>query len=216
MSAPPAIDLPGIADPALQAALDALAPPGVLIGHRLIASGDETALRENETVSLLDHGAQTRRASGAVRIVARELAARLGVHSATFPKTPSGAVRWPDGLTGSFAHDDRIALAALAKRTDAGALGIDVEAPVPLPPDVVALVVSERERAQIARDPLGARLLFAAKEAVYKAAFPRDGVFFEFSDIVVDLVACTASVRGGASFALRFCVSPAIVALARA
>ena len=35
-------------DPSLQRAINALAPPGLLIGHRLISPGDEHALLDEE------------------------------------------------------------------------------------------------------------------------------------------------------------------------
>ena len=63
-------------------------------------------------------------------------------------------------------------------------------------------------------DLLKAKLVFAAKEAVYKAAYPLDREFLEFGDIDVDLAAATATTRTGRSFALRTCISPRIVALA--
>jgi len=38
-------------DPALEHVLNALAPPGLLIGHRLISPGDEDALLGEEAAS---------------------------------------------------------------------------------------------------------------------------------------------------------------------
>ncbi len=58
------------------------------------------------------------------------------------------------------------------------------------------------------------KLLFAAKEAVYKALYPLDRVFLEFRDIEVDLVSRTAATRTGHTLALRTCVSSHVVVVA--
>ena len=67
------------------------------------------------------------------------------------------------------------------------AVGIDIEPAVPLPPDMLELIATPQELRKIADDPLRGKLLFAAKEAVYKAVYPLDRVFLEFRDIEVDL-----------------------------
>lgn len=48
---------------------------------------------------------KVRRASGAARIVARQLLARLGCAQTELPKESSGAPRWPFGVVGSLAHE---------------------------------------------------------------------------------------------------------------
>jgi 4'-phosphopantetheinyl transferase EntD len=79
---------------------------------------------------------------------------------------------------------------------------------------MLALVVTAQERPQLGNDPLIARTLFAAKEAVYKAAYPGDRTFLEFHDIEVDLIEGKAKTRSGRVFTLRYCTAPRIVALA--
>src|SRR5215467_6546010 len=63
-------------DPSLQSAIDALAFPGIAIAHRLISPGDEAALLPEEAPAFAASVVKVRRASGAARIVARELLAR--------------------------------------------------------------------------------------------------------------------------------------------
>ena len=170
---------------------------GLLIGHRVILPGDEDALRDAEAASISSAIANVRRASGAARIVARGLLTQLGYPDAQVPKGTGGAPVWPAGVVGSLAHDDEIAVAAVGLRRDFASIGIDVEPPGALPADMLALVVTPRERRMIDDDPVKAKLLFAAKEAVYKAIYPLDGVFLEFGDIEVDLAAGTATTRTG-------------------
>jgi 4'-phosphopantetheinyl transferase EntD len=155
-----------------------------------------------------------RRASGAARLVARELMAELGVKPGPIRGTPAGAPDWPAALTGSLAHDDTIAVAVLARRRKFARLGIDVEPAIPLPADMHALVLTPQEQQRMTADPLQARLHFAAKEAVYKAFYPASGRFLEFHDIEVDMTARSAAVRGGGTLALQFVVSSRLVVLA--
>jgi 4'-phosphopantetheinyl transferase EntD len=201
-------------DPSLQHAMDSIAVPGLQLGHRLIAPGDETVLLLEEATAIASALPEIRRASGAARIVARELMARLGCPPAAIRKDASGMPIWPEGLVGSLAHDDRVAVAAVGRSRDFATLGVDVEPACPLPADMLDLVVSERERVQLAADPLRGRLLFVAKEAVYKAVYPLDRVFLEFGDIEVDLAAGKAVTRTGRVIALRSCVASHIVAVA--
>ncbi len=202
------------ADPLLQAAIAALAPPGVLIGYRLIAPGDEAALLPPERPAFAASVVKVQRASGAARLAARDLLARLGHPGAALPKSPSGAAYWPDGIVGSLAHDEHVAVAAVAKRHDAAALGIDVEPAEPLPDDLLELVTTPQERLDLARDPFRGRLHFAVKEAVYKAIHPIDGIFLEHHDVQIDIAHRTASIRNGRIVEFRFCLAPRLVALA--
>ena len=124
-------------DPSLASAIDALALRGVLIGHRLIMPGDEDSLLPQEAHAFASSVVKVRRASGAARIVARQLLAQLGHEHCAVPKAPSGAPIWPAGVVGSLTHDSRVAVAAVGRRRDVAALGIDVEPAESLPPDLL-------------------------------------------------------------------------------
>lgn len=197
-------------DPALACALRSFAPPAILVDHRLIAAGDEDALLADEAATIAP---TRRRASGAARIVARKLAQRLGCEDMTLPRDEAGVVRWPPGIVGSLAHDERVAVAALARSADIAALGIDVEPAAPLPPDMLDLVASPLERALFA-DPQHGRIVFCVKEAVYKALYPGDRQFLEFEDIAVDLAGCTATTRQSRALRIAVCASTHMVTLA--
>lgn len=202
-------------DETLARALESVALPGVLIGHRLISPDDAGALTVEEDASLPSRLPDARRASGAARIVARELLARMGFALTPLPKAPSGAPIWPSGIVGSLAHDDRIAVAAVARRAATDALGIDVEPAGPLPADLLDVVATARERLVLYRDPGLGRVLFAAKEAVYKAISPLDGVFLEYYDIEIDLAANRAKTRHGRTLIVNTICTAHVVVLAR-
>jgi 4'-phosphopantetheinyl transferase EntD len=210
--------LPAMIDPvdtSLQAAMGALCVRGIETGHRLISPGDENSLMAVEEAAFAASVVKVRRASGAARIVARGLLARLGYTDWALPKSPTGAPAWPAEVVGSLAHDARVAVAAVGLRRHIAAVGIDVEPAEALPFDLLGMIATPTEQRQIADDPHAGRLLFAAKEAVYKAVHPLDQVFLEHHDVEVSLADRKAVVRiNGRVVELRFCVSSHLVALA--
>ena len=202
-------------DPLFQSAIDTLAFPGVAVGHRLISPGDEHALLKEEIPALAASVVKVRRASGAARIVARQLLTQLGYANCALPKGPAGAPVWPAGIVGSLAHDSRVAVAAVGMRADVGALGIDVEPAECLPSELLDLVATPQERLNLGDDVYRGRLLFVAKEAVYKAVHPLDQTFLEHHDVEINLSERKAVVRGGRVVELRFSISAQqLVALA--
>ena len=194
-------------DPLFQSAIDTLAFPGVAVGHRLISPGDEHALLKEEVPALAASVVKVRRASGAARIVARQLLTQLGYANCALPKGPAGAPVWPAGIVGSLAHDSRVAVAAVGMRADVGALGIDVEPAECLPSELLDLVATPQERLNLGDDVYRGRLLFVAKEAVYKAVHPLDQTFLEHHDVEVNLSERKAVVRSGRVVELRFSIS---------
>jgi 4'-phosphopantetheinyl transferase EntD len=201
-------------DTSLQHTIAALAWPGIVIGCRRIVAGDENGLTPEEASSIHAKVPAARRASGAVRILARELLVGMGLAPCPLPKSTSGAPSFPPGLTGSFAHDADFAVAALAKRNAVVGLGIDIEPAGPLPPDLLDVVATARERLLLGREPQLGRLLFVAKEAVYKAVNPLDGAFLEYHDIDVDFAAGRAQVRNGRTLGLRAAAGAHAIAVA--
>jgi 4'-phosphopantetheinyl transferase EntD len=195
------------ADPLFQSAIDTLSVPGVTIGHRLISPGDEHALLQDEAPAFAASVVKVRRASGAARIVARQLLTQLGHPHCALPKGPAGAPIWPAGLVGSLAHDARVAVAAVAMRADAAALGVDVEPAEFLPAELLDLVATPKERLNLGDDPYRGRLLFVAKEAVYKAVHPLDQTFLEHHDVEINLAERKATVRNGRVVELRLSMS---------
>lgn len=115
----------------LPRAIERLTVPGILIGHRSIMPGDECALLPEDAIA--SRHTKIRRASGAARIVARELLTRAGHKMCAIPKSPSGAPIWPAEMVGSLAHDSDVAVAAIAPRRSFVTIGIDVEPAKALP-----------------------------------------------------------------------------------
>lgn len=211
MTQPPEIAL---AQTSLLQAMIAIAPSGVRIGCRVILDGDESHLLPEEAHSIPARQPAMRRASGAARWIAHRLLAQLGVSDFALLRTPSGAAAWPEGITGSLAHDDDMAVAAVAPVGHIRSLGIDIEPAQPLPDDIFALVATPADRMDAADRHLAGRILFAAKEAVYKAVYPLDREVLGYEDISVDLNAGHATTKTGRKVSLAYCVAPRVVVLA--
>jgi 4'-phosphopantetheinyl transferase EntD len=201
-------------DAALRGSLQSIVPPGVLLGHHVIGPGDGDALLPVEQDDFIHCVEKVRRQSGAARIAARGLLAVWGYQNVALPRSRRGAPVWPSGIIGSLAHDDEVAVAAIASVDRFSALGIDVEPAAPLPRELVNLVATPAERLSYATAVLELRLLFVVKEAIFKALNPLDGVFLDFHDIEVDLHAKQAQTRTGQLIGLAFTTSPRVLAIA--
>jgi 4'-phosphopantetheinyl transferase EntD len=200
-------------DPSFERAIRSLSLPGISVGWRAISEGDESAFLPGEEPPAASV-AKVRRASGAGRIAARAAMAQLGYMAQPVQRSPSGAPRWPRGLVGSIAHDEAIAVAAIASSADFRGLGIDIEPAEALDPELLDVIAGPDERKRMKDNPLESRVLFAAKEAVYKAVNPLDGVFLEHHDVDVDLANLRAVVRTGRTLPLKYVIAEHIVALA--
>ncbi|MEV6123703.1 4'-phosphopantetheinyl transferase superfamily protein [Streptomyces sp. SID8352] len=138
--------------------------------------------------------AKRRREFTVVRSCARRAMERLGVPPQAVLRGERGVPLWPDGLIGSMTHCDGFCAAALAHATELASLGIDAEPHGPLPEGVLAAVAlppeAERLRGLSARRPEvhWDRLLFSAKESVYKAWFPLTGKWLDFSEADIEIV----------------------------
>ena len=214
MTRPLDVDASLSAQTSLLAAMVAMAPIGVRIGCRTIREGDENHLLPQEARSIPSRQPPMRRASGAARWIARGLLADMGLNDVAVLRGSSGAPVWPQGITGSLAHDDEMAVAAVAPIGHIASLGIDVEPALPLPDEIFPLVATTADRTDATDRRLAGRILFAAKEAVYKAAYPLDREVLDYEDISVDLDAGAAMTKTGRKARLVYCAAPRVVVLA--
>lgn len=126
---------------------------------------------------------RVRRATATGRMLARDVLRSLGVSPGPILRTTGGQPAWPIGMVGSIAHDDEVAVCVVGAGVNIS-IGVDVEPAEALPAEIVDDVVcTELERGLVGDDLVLARLLFCAKEAVYKACFPIDARFLEFNDV---------------------------------
>lgn len=122
------------------------------------------------------------------RACARESLGRLGFPPVPILRGPKGAPQWPRGAIGSITHCSGYRACAAALTRDVSSLGIDAEPDGPLPDGVLEAVADQAERTHVAA--LAAhqpgihwdRMLFSAKESVYKTWFPLTGRWLGFED----------------------------------
>ena len=137
------------------------------------------------------------------RWCARRALHRLGRPEVAIPSGTDRQPVWPAGIIGSITHCAGYRAAALATDKNLRTIGIDAEPHGPLPDGVLRAVASPGEQdrlAALAREAPEVhwdRLLFSAKESVFKAWYPvaRRWLGFEHADLVVDPDAGTFTAR---------------------
>lgn len=95
---------------------------------------------------------------------------------------------WPQGFFGSISHCNDSCVAACAKEGVIVSLGLDVEPLEPLKPGINCYIETDDEREFMQRHPeLPPRLIFSAKESLYKCYYPLVERFFGFHSVVLDI-----------------------------
>jgi len=168
-------------------------PAGVEVAEVFGGDCDDGELFPEEAALVAGASAKRRREFTGVRVCARLALARAGAEPAPILPGPSGAPQWPPGIVGSMTHCDGYRAAAVARAAAFAAIGIDAEPHEMLPGGILPRVASESERAALSRLATVAgefrwdRILFSAKESVFKAWFPATGRRLGFSDAKVEL-----------------------------
>lgn len=177
--------------------IEELLPPGA-VAVEARTDPPEAVLFPEEEAELVQAVPKRRLEFTTVRHCARAALARLGVPAVAIVPGERGAPRWPAGIVGSMTHCAGYRAAAVARRADLAAIGVDAEPHDALPPEVLGTVTvpDERERLEwlAARYPAvyWDRLLFSAKESVYKAWFPLTGRWLDFEEASVRFQVRTA------------------------
>ncbi|MEU2555016.1 4'-phosphopantetheinyl transferase [Streptomyces sp. NPDC014684] len=154
---------------------------------------DEAHLYPQERLLVARAVSKRRREFTAARVCARRAMEKLGVPPQPVLTGERGAPVWPDGLAGSMTHCDGYRAAALVRAADLASLGIDAEPHAPLPDGVFGTIAlpaeQDRHRTLSAARPAVHfdRLLFSAKESVYKAWFPLTRAWLDFSEADIEL-----------------------------
>ncbi|MGL4745144.1 MAG: 4'-phosphopantetheinyl transferase family protein [Dermatophilaceae bacterium] len=148
------------------------------VTRELWGPGDPATLHPDEAAVVRAAVDARRREFAAGRACARSALEALGHRG--IPLVPGAArePQWPAGLVGSITHGGGYSAAAVASSDRLLAIGIDVEPDAPLPAELDDIVMTDAERAAVealaARDPQTpwSRIVFSAKESVYKTWFP--------------------------------------------
>ena len=125
------------------------------------------------------------------RACARAALASLGFAPVPIVRGPGGAPPWPPGVVGSITHCAGYRASAVAWAADIVTIGVDAEPDGPLPGGVLGIVSFAGERTHLAALAAAVpglscdRLLFSAKESVYRAWFPLTGRWLGFEEAEV-------------------------------
>lgn len=171
--------------------IEEILPRGVFAAH---VFGDvEGAALYPEEESLVARAVEKRqREFATTRLCARRALSLLGETPGPLRAGPRGEPLWAAGLVGSLTHCDGYRAAAVARGGDIVALGIDAEPDGPLPGGVLDLVTLPEERRVLRAlgrfgDASWDRLLFSAKESVFKAWYPVTRRELAFREAVLDI-----------------------------
>jgi 4'-phosphopantetheinyl transferase EntD len=165
-----------------------LLPPGVAWAERFDDEVPEALFPEERQV-IARAVPKRRREFATGRWAARLALHRLGVAPGPILPGERGAPGWPPGVVGAITHCPGYRGAVAARDERYRTLGVDAEVDEPLPEGVLEAISLPDERAQLDRpgSPCWDRLLFSAKESIYKAWFPVANCWLDFSEARVTL-----------------------------
>lgn len=128
-----------------------------------------------------------------VRTCAREALALLGHGEHILVPDAQRAPVWPKDIVGSMTHCDGVRAAAVARTEHIRAIGIDAEPHDRLPKDSIDLILLPQEQEAVRqlerKDPNIAwdKLLFSAKESVFKTWFPTTRTWLDFLECEITI-----------------------------
>lgn len=174
----------------MQDALQRLFPDGVVLEVAVAADEDERLLYDGERAAMSGMVDGRRREFAAGRNAARRALARLGIAPGELARREGARdVVWPSGIIGSISHTAGLRAVACARTVDFNSVGLDVEKAGSLSAEVAAEICRPGEVDLFAGEaPLPSdwpRLLFAIKEAAFKAWYPVTRRMLAFHDMLI-------------------------------
>ncbi len=164
--------------------------PGVVTLRAPIDASAIDALAEEERALVRTAGEKRRAEFATGRRLAHAALALLDRDVPALLPGEDRAPRWPQGVHGSITHSNRDAVVAVTLE-EVGSVGVDVEHRVGLKREIFRSVFLEEELRSL--DAYGdeaerarmALVLFSAKEALYKAQYPRTRRYMGFMELHV-------------------------------
>jgi 4'-phosphopantetheinyl transferase EntD len=164
-------------------------PAGVATAELIHDHAGRLFPEEEEAVRAAVAGRRNEFISG--RVCARAAMLKLGYAPVAVPRGPQREPIWPHGLVGSITHCPGYRAAAVARSDLYQGIGIDAEPHMALPDGIVDRVSMPEEKrwlgAQANTGVHWDRVLFSAKESVYKAWFPVTKRWLGFDDAVLQI-----------------------------
>jgi 4'-phosphopantetheinyl transferase EntD len=175
----------------LGALLDGVFPADVAVASARIDDLADALFPEEEAL-LQKAVAKRRREFAQGRTLARRALAALGFEARPLLVGAAREPLWPPGIVGSITHDRELCVAVAARSDAYAGIGVDVEPDEPLAPAVAARIWSPdearvAERRGVVPPESAAKLVFAAKEAVYKCQFALTRSYVGFHGARIEL-----------------------------
>lgn len=176
--------------------LKRILPHDVAFAGGAIERADD-ALFDVERLAVDGAVAKRRREFSAGRTYARAALAAFASPAQPIPPDADRCPQWPAGFIGSISHCDHLCVAIVGRSASYAGLGIDIEDEGPVEDGVRDMVcrADELHQAAFHRYVDATKILFVAKEAVFKAYYPMTRAFLDFQDVAVVLDEYASSFR---------------------
>jgi len=182
--------------------LQTLFPSAVVLVSGYISDMGHEALWPGEKDVVANAVERRRMEYAAGRFCARTALHQLGQPACALIKSESGAVAWPEGLTGVISHTNEICAAAVVRQEDLPGLGLDLERIDRMNEQIAQRILTDKEQRWIQQQPAAQHSLlrtaiFCAKEAVYKCLNPitQDWIGYDDAEITLDTTRQTLQVH---------------------
>lgn len=194
----------------MQAAIDRLAARFPAMSFAAALGPPTEPLTDEESALAARYAVRRRVEFTLGRQCARQALRKMGVKGCSLLPNVDGSVSWPAGVIGSLSHKHAGSVAVVARASTVGGLGIDLESADATDSAMAERIATEREQQALAE--LGklyaapVTLLFACKEAVYKAQFRRHRRELDWADVEIqldDVGAFLATMRDASSVFVR-------------
>lgn len=172
--------------------IEKLMPAGVA-SRDTFTDAPESSMFPEEAEYVAKAVDKRKREYATVRHCARQAFAELGIPPAPLMNGERGAPQWPAGIVGSMTHCAGYRAAVVARSSDIHTLGIDAEPHGTLPEGVLGVISRDEEKVRLAELKAADdsvhwdRMLFCAKETVYKAWYPLTQKWLGFEEASITL-----------------------------
>jgi 4'-phosphopantetheinyl transferase EntD len=179
-----------MADPLLvAAAARELFPPEVAVAV-LDPRQPQAELFPEEASAIRSAVESRRREFASGRAAARQAMTALGLAERPVPMAADRAPVWPPDVVGSISHTQSCCAVAVARGRHLRSVGLDLEDDTSLDPDLSDEICTPAEIAWLAQQAEAergrlAKLIFSAKECVYKFQYPLTHRLLGFHDVSV-------------------------------
>lgn len=123
------------------------------------------------------------------RSCAREAMRQLGLEPRPILARADRAPIWPEGIVGTITHTAGLVAAAVARKSEIAALGMDAESRArPLKAGIERFIrtPAERETCTLPEELDTLRLVFSAKESIHKCVAPMSGIRLNFHEVELE------------------------------